>query len=96
MERDLSPCEKVSKARRLFKMIFNELLVDVESKHSICVDHDARMILKWQNMCVNTDYMFGEVHGILVGDEFDYKSEMSVVGLHFGMMSGIDYQEMSP
>ncbi|KAF3536651.1 hypothetical protein F2Q69_00024115 [Brassica cretica] len=95
MERDLCPREKVSKARRLFKMIFKELLVDVEAKRTTRIDHDVRMMLKEQNMCVNTDYRVGEVPGILVGDEFEYKTEMSVVGLHFGIMSGIDCQEMS-
>ena len=96
MERDLCPREKVSKARRLFKMIFKELLVDVEAKRTTRIDHDVRMMLKEQNMCVNTDYRVGEVPGILVGDEFEYKTEMSVVSLHFGIMSGIDYMEMSP
>lgn len=95
MERDLCPREKVSKARRLFKIIFKELLVDVEAKRTTRIDHDVRMMLKEQNMCVNTDYRVGEVPGILVGDEFEYKTEMSVVGLHFGIMSGIDCQEMS-
>ncbi|XP_048605112.1 YDG domain-containing protein At5g47160-like [Brassica napus] len=94
MERDLCPREKVSKARRLFKIIFKELLVDVEAKRTTRIDHDVRMMLKEQNMCVNTDYRVGEVPGILVGDEFEYKTEMSVVGLHFGIMSGIDCQEM--
>lgn len=88
------PCEKVSKARRLFKMIFKELLVDVEAKRITHIDHDVRMMLKEQNMCVNTDYRVGEVPGILVGDEFEYKTEMSVVGLHFWIMSGIDCHEM--
>ncbi|KAF2600901.1 hypothetical protein F2Q68_00011017 [Brassica cretica] len=96
MERDLCPREKVSKARRLFKMIFKELLVDVEAKRTTRIDHDVRMMLKEQNMCVYTDYRVGEVPGILVGDEFEYKTEMSFVGLHFGMMCGIDYMEMSP
>ncbi|WZY78397.1 hypothetical protein YC2023_024781 [Brassica napus] len=96
MERDLCPREKVSKACRLFKMIFKELLVDVEAKRTTRIDHDVKMMLKEQNMCVNTDYRVEEVHGILVGDEFEYKIEMSIVGLYFGMMCGIDYMEMSP
>ncbi|CAF2142689.1 unnamed protein product [Brassica napus] len=63
MERDLCPREKVSKARRFFKMIFKELLVDVEAKRITRIDHDVRMMLKEQNMCVNTDYRVGEVLG---------------------------------
>ncbi|WZY78399.1 LOW QUALITY PROTEIN: hypothetical protein YC2023_024783 [Brassica napus] len=84
--RDLCLREKVSKARRLFKMIFKELLVDVEAKRTTRIDHDVRMMLKEQNMCVNTDYRVGEVPGILVGDEFEYTTEMILVGLHFGMI----------
>ncbi|CAH8388737.1 unnamed protein product [Eruca vesicaria subsp. sativa] len=91
MERDLTPREKVIKALRLFKMIFMELYRDPEARRSTRPDHDARLILKNQNMCVNTEYIIGEVPGIRVGDSFDYKAEMSVVGLHFALMSGVDY-----
>lgn len=91
MERDLSPREKVSKARRFFRIILKELLTDTEARGTTRIDHDVRMILKRQHICVNSEYMIGEVPGILVGYKFEYKSELNMIDLNFGMMSDTYY-----
>lgn len=87
----LTPREKVEKARRFFSIIFKELLSDPQAKRTTRIDHDVRMILREQDMCVNQEFVIGAVPGIHVGDTFGYKCEMSIVGLHFGLMTGIDF-----
>ncbi|CAA7045598.1 unnamed protein product [Microthlaspi erraticum] len=44
-------------------------------------------------MQVNAGKMIGPDPGIQVGDEFQYKSELSLIGLHFDLMGGIDYMD---
>ncbi|XP_019095483.1 PREDICTED: YDG domain-containing protein At5g47160-like [Camelina sativa] len=37
--------------------------------------------------------MIGPVPGIEVGDEYQFKAELNIIGLHFNMRGGIDYME---
>lgn len=40
---------------------------------------------------MNAKKMIGPVPGIEIGDEFQYKSELNLIGLHFDIRGGIDY-----
>ncbi|KAH0939482.1 hypothetical protein HID58_006943 [Brassica napus] len=49
-------CEKILKAHHHFSIIYKEILLDNEVNPTTRIYHDVRMILKQQNMCVNTEH----------------------------------------
>ncbi|CDY51682.1 BnaC02g46910D [Brassica napus] len=69
------------------------LLVDKEARLTTRIDHDVRTILMREKMSVNSETRIGNILRIEVGDQFNYKSELSLIGLHFRLMSGIDNKE---
>ncbi|CAH2046092.1 unnamed protein product [Thlaspi arvense] len=93
----LSPREKVLKVLRIFKKVYEELDRDKaarrgESKTATSpIDYKTRAILMSSGMQVNAVNRIGAVPGIEIGDEFQYKAELNLIGLHFGIRSGIDY-----
>ncbi|CAH8318371.1 unnamed protein product [Eruca vesicaria subsp. sativa] len=58
------------------------------------IDLNTQAFLEREGKNVNTPNRIGHVPGIHVGDEFQYKAELRVVGLHFRIMFGIDYVEI--
>ncbi|ESQ39866.1 hypothetical protein EUTSA_v10000892mg [Eutrema salsugineum] len=96
----LSPRDKVLRALRRFRMVFEELDRDKAARRGeskTCtsrIDCDTLTILKRERMQVNTEKIIGPVPGIEVGDEFQYKSELNLIGLHFDIMGGIDYMNI--
>ncbi|KAJ0240600.1 YDG domain-containing protein [Hirschfeldia incana] len=82
----LTPREQVQKVLRLFKLVFKELDKGKTGRH-----YEARAILMSEGMQVNAQKMIGPVPGIEIGDEFQYKSELNLIGLHFDIRGGIDY-----
>lgn len=44
-----------------------------------------------QSSYTSSEKMIGPVPGIKIGDEFQYKSELNLIGLHFDIRGGIDY-----
>lgn len=44
-----------------------------------------------QGKCVNTSKRFGHVPGINIGDEFLWRGELKIIGLHGQFINGIDY-----
>ncbi|ESQ30733.1 hypothetical protein EUTSA_v10011965mg [Eutrema salsugineum] len=72
----ISPREKVLEVLHRYQLVFNEL---------------DREKAERQGEQVNSQKMIGPVPGIEVGDEFEYKSVLSLIGLHFDLMGGIDY-----
>ncbi|CAH2046093.1 unnamed protein product [Thlaspi arvense] len=93
----LSPREKVLRTLRLFKLVFKELERDKATRRGESktvmgrIDHETRTILMREGIQVNGVKMIGAVPGIEVGDVFQYKSELYLIGLHFDIMGGIDY-----
>lgn len=83
----LTPREQVQKVLRLFKLVFKELDPDKAGRRH----YEARAILMSEGMLVNAKKMIGPVPGIEIGDEFQYKSELNLIGLHFDIRGGIDY-----
>ncbi|XP_013694578.3 YDG domain-containing protein At5g47160 [Brassica napus] len=82
----LTPREKVQKVLRIFKLVFKALNKDKPGRH-----YEARAILMNHEMHVNDKKMIGRVPGIEIGDKFQYKSELNLIGLHFYIRGGIDY-----
>ncbi|XP_078432119.1 histone-lysine N-methyltransferase, H3 lysine-9 specific SUVH6-like [Wolffia australiana] len=100
-EDDLPERTKVRKALRLFQTICRKLLHSEESalkKHGqkLRIDIAAANILKAKNQLVNADGpMIGSVPGVEVGDQFHYRAELRVVGLHRSYQGGIDFARIN-
>ncbi|KAF3595168.1 hypothetical protein DY000_02024796 [Brassica cretica] len=82
----LTPREQVQKVLRIFKLVFKALNNDKPGRH-----YEARAILMNHGMHGNAEKMIGRVPGIEIGDKFQYKSELNLIGLHFDIRGGIDY-----
>ncbi|XP_019087951.1 PREDICTED: YDG domain-containing protein At5g47160-like [Camelina sativa] len=97
--KDLSPREKVLKVLRIFKLVHDEFDRDKvprrgESKTAASRAHlRTRKVLMERGMQLNEEKMIGPVPGIEVGDEYQFKAELNIIGLHFNMRGGIDYME---
>ncbi|ESQ30739.1 hypothetical protein EUTSA_v10012066mg [Eutrema salsugineum] len=93
----LSPREKVLEVLHRYQLVFNELdreKAERSGEPKIArsqIDLKTRAILIKEGEQVNSQKMIGPVPGIEVGDEFEYKSVLSLIGLHFDLMGGIDY-----
>ncbi|XP_048131937.1 histone-lysine N-methyltransferase, H3 lysine-9 specific SUVH6-like [Rhodamnia argentea] len=88
---------KVRKTLRLFQAVCRKLLQEEEaktkgeSKHKR-IDLQASKMLKDQKRFVNTGkQILGPVPGVEVGDEFQYRVELNIIGLHRQIQGGIDY-----
>ncbi|ESQ39864.1 hypothetical protein EUTSA_v10001149mg [Eutrema salsugineum] len=92
-----SPREKVLKALRLFRIKYKELDRDRvvwrgESKSAagrLVFDTLASLVREGKQ--VNAEKMIGSVPGVKIGDDFQFKTELSIIGLHFNIQGGIDY-----
>lgn len=92
----LSPREKVLKALRLFKKIFAALARDKAAllkKGTSKLEFETLDIIKNSGKNVNEEKLIGKVPGVKFGDAFQYKVELSMIGLHFKIFGGIDYLE---
>ncbi|KAG9454429.1 hypothetical protein H6P81_007333 [Aristolochia fimbriata] len=97
-EMDENARKKVRETLRLFQVCCRKLLQEEESKSkdqgqtSKRVDLKVSRLLKEKNKWVNTGkQILGTVPGVEVGDEFHYRVELAIVGLHRQYMAGIDY-----
>ncbi|KAM7251183.1 hypothetical protein ACFE04_023066 [Oxalis oulophora] len=85
---------KVKDTLRLFQCICRKILQEDEAKQfrRLRIDLDAAKVLKEKNKLVNTDKQYiGPVPGVEVGDEFNYRVELAIVGVHRLYQGGIDY-----
>ncbi|KAI9082939.1 hypothetical protein K1719_035082 [Acacia pycnantha] len=88
----------VREIMRWFQAVCRKLLQEEEAKlkgkakiHRR-IDLEAAKILKREGKYVNADKLiFGSVPGFEIGDEFDYRVELHLVGLHRNLQAGIDY-----
>ncbi|CDY28971.1 BnaA02g25050D [Brassica napus] len=101
-QHDLTPREQVLEVLRLFKDVFRQLDRDKQARllGGDLFDATARIdirtldVLEKMGKQVNTEKRIGLVPGVNVGDEFQYKTELRLVGLHFKTMCGIDYMNV--
>lgn len=95
---------KVRETLRLFQGICRKLLQGEESKSKPeeakskqgpnRIDLHAAKIIKAKGKEVNTgQHILGEVPGVEVGDEFQYRVELAIVGIHRLYQAGIDYMK---
>ncbi|XP_020216310.1 histone-lysine N-methyltransferase, H3 lysine-9 specific SUVH6 [Cajanus cajan] len=89
--------KKVRETLQLFQVVSRKLLREVESKlneraNGKRIDLHAARILKENGKYVNLGkQILGSVPGVEVGDEFQYRVELNIVGLHRQIQGGIDY-----
>ncbi|KAJ4888591.1 YDG domain-containing protein [Raphanus sativus] len=96
-----TPGEKVHEVLRVFKEVFRQLDRDKQARRggdlyeaTARIDLKTQVFLEKEGKNVNTPNRIGQVPKIQIGDEFQYKAELRLVGLHFRTMSGIDYVEI--
>ncbi|KAJ0260448.1 Histone-lysine N-methyltransferase [Hirschfeldia incana] len=90
---------KVKETLRLFYGACRKLLQEEEAKpvkqKRFRVDCEAAKILKEKGKYLNTGkHIMGAVPGIEVGDEFQYRMELNILGIHKPSQGGIDYMKI--
>nr|KYP53623.1 Histone-lysine N-methyltransferase, H3 lysine-9 specific SUVH5 [Cajanus cajan] len=88
---------KVKQALEMFCNLHHELMVQYEasqlgnfkSKSKLLIR--AAMCMKRDNQWENSQKRVGHVLGIEVGDQFRYRVELNIIGLHKQFSNGIDY-----
>ncbi|XP_029129582.1 histone-lysine N-methyltransferase, H3 lysine-9 specific SUVH5 isoform X2 [Cajanus cajan] len=88
---------KVKQALEMFCNLHHELMVQYEasqlgnfkSKSELLIR--TAMCMKRDNQWENTQKRVGHVLGIEVGDQFRYRVELNIIGLHKQFSNGIDY-----
>ncbi|OWM88330.1 histone-lysine N-methyltransferase, H3 lysine-9 specific SUVH6-like [Punica granatum] len=88
---------KVRETLRLFQAVCRKLLQEEETKSKQenrrkRVDLQAAKILKDKGRYISSGKpIMGVVPGVEVGDEFQYRVELNIIGLHRAIQAGIDY-----
>ncbi|KMS99946.1 hypothetical protein BVRB_1g017910 [Beta vulgaris subsp. vulgaris] len=87
---------KVRGTLRLFHGVLRKLVQAQEKKKMGRVDaslqlHAALKIFKDHGKYINTKKRMGPVPGVEVGDLFNYRVELDIIGLHKPIQSGIDF-----
>ena len=92
---------RVRKTLRLFQCICRKLLQNEESSsknhgQKNRIDFAAMSILKEKNLLPDTGGpITGPVPGVEVGDQFHYRAELRLVGLHRSYQGGIDFTRIN-
>nr|XP_010318182.1 histone-lysine N-methyltransferase, H3 lysine-9 specific SUVH6-like [Solanum lycopersicum] len=91
--------QKVKEVRETLKLFDDEytklLLEDRAEKHEggpkRSIHIEAAMALKKQKKWVNCEWTFGHVPGVQIGDQFRFRAELVMIGLHHQFIKGINY-----
>ncbi|PIA62402.1 hypothetical protein AQUCO_00200419v1 [Aquilegia coerulea] len=95
---DATPSE-VKKTLSMYQTICRILLRDEEGKSKDGtrirrIDYASWKIMKDNNRLIDTGYKrLGNVPGVEVGDEYHYRVELCLIGLHHQTQGGIDYMD---
>ncbi|AEC07347.1 SU(VAR)3-9 homolog 6 [Arabidopsis thaliana] len=93
---------KVKETLRLFHGVCRKILQEDEAKpedqrrkgKGLRIDFEASTILKRNGKFLNSGvHILGEVPGVEVGDEFQYRMELNILGIHKPSQAGIDYMK---
>ncbi|KAK4385195.1 Histone-lysine N-methyltransferase, H3 lysine-9 specific SUVH5 [Sesamum angolense] len=91
---------KVREALKLFEEQYTKLLEERktdakgEGKGTKHVHLEVAERLKAEGVWNFAEKSFGHIPGIEIGDQFRFRAELVVVGLHFQLISGIDYVKL--
>ncbi|XP_058728436.1 histone-lysine N-methyltransferase, H3 lysine-9 specific SUVH5-like [Vicia villosa] len=89
--------KRVNKALEIFRDLSHKLYCEYKSsevknlKAKTKALLEAAMFMKEKHQWENSGKRLGHVDGIEVGDHFQYRNELVVIGLHQQFCSGIDY-----
>ncbi|KAM5573069.1 histone-lysine N-methyltransferase, H3 lysine-9 specific SUVH6-like [Rosa sericea] len=87
--------KKVTETLGRFKALCRQLEYDKSKEGGTSlrrVDFKAAKILKKEGKYINTGkQILGHVPGVEVGDEYHYRIELNIIGLHHPTQGGIDY-----
>ncbi|KAI5670313.1 hypothetical protein M9H77_10677 [Catharanthus roseus] len=88
--------DKVQEVVKLFEKLYNKLLQDhkaesKEGKVTKPIHFAAAKVLRTQQKWLNRQPIFGHVPGVEVGDEFQFRAQLAMVGLHHQFISGINF-----
>ncbi|KAK8686393.1 hypothetical protein V6N13_125418 [Hibiscus sabdariffa] len=86
--------DKVKRIISLFKEVCDKLERDNIRKSKIGFAYEAASILRKRHEWIKRDKYLGPVPGIEVGDHFDSRVELNIVGLHCRNIHGIDYKKL--
>ncbi|KAI8564478.1 hypothetical protein RHMOL_Rhmol03G0184900 [Rhododendron molle] len=78
-----------------FKMLSNDDRAQAKEKRKTSweLSLEAAGLLRKQQKWVNTEKLSGPVPGVEIGDKFQFRAELTVIGLHRPYQGGIDYME---
>jgi len=88
---------KVNKALTIFRDLSHKLYCEYKSNQPVKLKAKLRALaeatrfMKAKRQWENTGKRIGHVDGIEVGDQFQYRAELIVIGLHQQHFCGIDY-----
>lgn len=90
--------EKVKKTLNLFREVVSVLMQEQEHEHAgksgiHKILFKAAKLLKDEKRWINTPKRLGSIPGVEVGDKFQWRFEMTIIGLHQQFNNGIDYME---
>ncbi|KAL0304948.1 UNVERIFIED_CONTAM: Histone-lysine N-methyltransferase, H3 lysine-9 specific SUVH6 [Sesamum angustifolium] len=91
---------KVREALKLFEEQYTKILEERktdpkgEGKGTKHVHLEVAERLKAEGVWNFAEKSFGHIPGIEIGDQFRFRAELAVVGLHFQLISGIDYVKL--
>lgn len=79
--------ERVLKVLKRFRQRCNEL------RHSNVQESrvDLKALAEFKEMSIGDAKSLGSIPGVEVGDEFEYRAELMIVGVHKKLQNGIDY-----
>ncbi|KAH0686146.1 hypothetical protein KY289_016903 [Solanum tuberosum] len=71
-----------------YTKLLREKNAEKQARH---INIEAAKILRKEGKWVNSEWAFGHVPGVEIGDQFRFKVELAMVGLHHEIFRGIDY-----
>ncbi|KAL4279222.1 hypothetical protein GQ457_03G016170 [Hibiscus cannabinus] len=86
--------DKVKEIISLFREVCNELSRDNKGKSKAGYTSEAASILLERHKWIKKDKHLGPIPGIEVGDHFDWRVELNIIGLHCRNIHGIDYMKL--
>ncbi|KAK4363508.1 hypothetical protein RND71_018749 [Anisodus tanguticus] len=89
--------KEVRETLKLFDDLYTKLLQENKAEkyegqsNRSSIHIEAAMSLKNQEKWVNCGWRFGHVPGVEIGDQFRFRAELVMIGLHCQFIKGIDY-----
>ncbi|OMO95582.1 SRA-YDG domain-containing protein [Corchorus capsularis] len=89
---------RVDETINLFRQLLSQIRLKnrlIGLKNSVTDHMSAAKLLKQQGKWLNTEKRLGAIQGVAIGDRFQSRAEMTVIGLHLQLRRGIDYVKVN-